>query len=236
MINSTRTYSKYAATPQQQELVEGLLHSSSTQEYRQTMKAIGKVLAQSLAPLLPEPSQADLRVICTVEDADFLASGLLDELELLKGFSVDNLHLSCLWNERVRRDGVSISPIVKSYIEPKTNKYVVFIVIKSIISGACVVRTNLLDAISRENPQKVFVVAPVIYEGAEQRLANEFPAEVSALFDYVYFASDSERTPAGIVKPGIGGQVYELLGLGENSREKNNYLPQLVQTRRELIF
>lgn len=202
--------------------------------YRQKMRELGAQLADSLLPKLRDESTKDICVICTVEDADFLARGLIEELETHS--LGPNTRMICMWNKRVKKEGVSISPVLRSYEEEFDKNNAVFIIVKSIISGACVVKTNLTRVISAANPTRVFVVAPVMLIDAEKRLAREFPEEISSKFEFVNFATDTERSPDGEeVIPGVGGSVYELLGLGD-STEKNKYVPEIVRERRRKVY
>jgi hypothetical protein len=104
----------------------------------------------------------------------------------------------------------------------------VLIVVKSIISGACVVKTNLASLIDEALPLRVIVAAPVMLKGAEQRLASEFPQSMSSRFEYFAFAIDDEKGSDDNVVPGIGGSVYERLGFGD----KTAYIPEIVKERR----
>ncbi len=65
--------------------------------------------------------------------------------------------------------------------------------------------------------------------GAEQRLAKELPPDLVARFKFLTFAKDTEKTDDGNVVPGIGGEIYERLGLGDET-EKNRIMPRLVRT------
>lgn len=169
-----------------------------------------------------------------MEDADFLARGLIEELEA-NSFQ-GRTRMICMWNQRVKGEGVSIAPILRTYQEEFDKDDPVFIIVKSIISGACVVRTNLTKVISMANPKRVFVVSPVMLRDAEKRLENEFPKEISRKFEFVHYATDSDKSPDGEeVLPGIGGSVYELLGLGD-ATAKNKYVPEIVRERRRKAF
>jgi len=203
--------------------------------YREKMRLLGEHLASSILGKLNSDTVKDICVICTVEDADFLARGVIEGLEA-SGLG-QKTHIICLWNERVQREGVSISPVLRTYEEEFINrKDSVFIIVKSIISGACVVKTNLTRAISIVSPERIFVASPVMLIGAESRLAREFPEEVGRKFEFVHFATDSEKSADGEeVIPGIGGSVYELLGLGDSST-KNRYVPDIVKERRRRAF
>lgn len=106
------------------------------------------------------------------------------------------------------------------------------IVCKSIIYTSCVVRTNLLYMIEQVQPKRIVIAAPVMFEGAEEKLRREFPTQISGKFEFLYFAVDDEANAQGEVIPGIGGIVYERLGIG-NARTKNQYTPEIVWERLE---
>lgn len=213
------------ASPRAQELVNALPEEKDRNRYRQLMTDLGGELARVLSPQLP--SKEDLVLICTNEDADFLARGLLEELQT-GGCQVA---LVCYWNDRVKLGfGEDRSPIVRRYAEPSKNAKA-FIVVKSIISSSCVVRTNISDMVYDHQPEKVFVVSPVLLAGAQERLQAEFPDEIARRFEFIWIAEDDERKENGEVVPGIGGSVYELLGVG-SSETKNQFVPDLVKSRR----
>lgn len=203
--------------------------SGKPEEYRSAMQKLGKHLGTCIHGKLPS-STTDVRVVCTVEDADFLANGVIQKLEE-KGLKT---YLLCLWNESIKEHGISISPILKTYQEEIGQHNPVLIVVKSIISGACVVKTNITRAVSISNPERVFVVSPVMFKGAEDKLSEVFPKRISDKFEYIHFATDTDKEENNVV-PGIGGSVYELLGLG-NSSTKNKYTPQIVKDRRRKLF
>lgn len=228
-----RTFSEFAkADPTTIQLVDELAKlQDSPETYRRQMSRIGEHLADGILRSHTF-SGRDICVVCTVEDADFLARGLIERLER-EGYG-NRIRLVCLWNAKIREEGVSLSPIVREYKENFSSAHTDFIVVKSIISGACVVKTNLTRAISLTDPERIFVAAPVLLKGAEKRLAKEFPDAISKKFEFVYFAVDTEKDGENVI-PGIGGSVYELLGLG-NSKEKNKYVPTIVKERRSKLF
>ncbi|MEJ2802529.1 hypothetical protein WAE61_11665 [Comamonadaceae bacterium PP-2] len=205
---------------------------NDAESYRMKMRELGQHLAEGIIPTLDVEKIKTICVVCTVEDADFLARGVIEQLEVhhLAG----KTRLICLWNQRVKREGVPVSPVLRTYEEPFDKNNVVFIIVKSIISGGCVVKTNLTKALSAVQPSKVYIAAPVMLEGAEGRLSREFPDSISACFEFVHFATDDERSADGEeVIPGVGGSVYELLGLGDEN-QKNKYIPEIVRQRRKL--
>ena len=69
---------------------------------------------------------------------------------------------------------------------------------------------------------------------AEETLNKEFSNSISSKFKYIYFAKDFIVNNNGEVEPGIGGEIYKRLGLGE-SEIKNSYVPKLVKERREVF-
>ena len=198
-------------------------------EYRSAMEELGKHLGTCIHRELPSGTR-DVRVVCTVEDADFLANGVIQKLEE-NGLKT---YLLCLWNKSIKEHGISISPVLKTYQEEKGQHSPVLVVVKSIISGACVVKTNITRAVSISNPERVFVVSPVMLKGAEDKLSAVFPKRISNKFEYIHFATDTDKVGNNVV-PGIGGSVYELLGLGDSST-KNKYMPQIVKDRRRKLF
>tara|TARA_R110000823_G_scaffold305771_1_gene427958 strand:+ start:5965 stop:6672 length:708 start_codon:yes stop_codon:yes gene_type:complete len=201
--------------------------------YKQTMTALGRLMATNVLKIAQVERHDTVCVVCTVEDADFLAKGLVDGLEA-EGVDADHLKLICFWNERVHSFTGSdekvfdVAPIIKEYKEDVNIDESVLIVIKSIISGACVVKTNLSALIETTLPKRVVVAAPVMLEGAEAKLASEFSSDTAQLFQYVTFALDTDKGDDDNVIPGIGGSVYERLGFDD----KNAYVPEIVKNRR----
>jgi len=224
-----RTFTKFCDTdPVAKQLVTDLpTIQGAPSRYRTQMHELGKHLADGILQKLDLTNNGEIYVICTVEDADFLARGVIEQLE--NAGLADRTNLVCLWNRNIREQGVSLSPIVREYKDKEEYSLnaSAFIVVKSIISGACVVKTNLTRAISLALPEKIFVASPVMLIGAEERLSKEFPAEIRRKFEFVHFATDTEKNGDNVI-PGIGGSVYELLGI-----DKNRYIPNLVKERRE---
>jgi hypothetical protein len=199
--------------------------SHSVDAYREGMRALGRDLGARLRDALPR--EGDLLVVTTVEDADFLSSGVLDALP-----SERCVKLFCYWNERDTER--NLAPIVSRYEEPLDEARIsAVVVIKSIVSGACVVRTNLAEALSRlRHDVPVFVVAPVMHVGAKKKLRREFAPQIADRFQYVICATDPDKD-GDTVLPGIGGSVYELLGVGDK-HTKNRIRPRLVALRNPL--
>lgn len=231
-----RTFTDFSKKdPAAQQLVDELhtIRDNPT-KYREHMLQIGRHLGAGIIPKLVKNQNSAICVVCTVEDADFLGRGLIEALEHA-GFG-ERVHLICLWNEKIRQNGVSLSPISRQYKEDFSSESSIFIMVKSIISGACVVKTNLTRAVSFSQPSRIIVASPVMLLGAEGRLEREFPPAISAKFEYVHFVTDTEKDKDGEnVLPGIGGSLYELLGLG-NQHEKNKYIPSIVKERRKKLF
>lgn len=214
-------------------LLETLADKSSEPSlYQKAMTTIGTSLGNAILAEIKD-EQCSVYLACTVEDADFLARGILDQIEK----HLPSVAFACFWNQRFSPFEVKdlkVAPILRKYQEPTEKRVNFLVIVKSIISGACVVRTNLVHLIQKIEPEKIFIVAPVMYYNAEQKLKNEFEQEVCNKFKFFYFAKDDERTAEGEVIPGIGGMVYERLGFnGQN--EKNSYVPDLVKSRRSKL-
>lgn len=201
--------------------------------YRKTMTKIGINLGELLLAEI-DNNESSVYLACTVEDADFLARGILNSF----GNLLHNVAFACFWNQRFSPfevEDMNVAPIIKKYQEPTASKVNYLIIVKSIISGACVVKTNLVDLIQKIEPEKIFIVAPVIYYNAEEKLKNEFEQDIYDKFQFFYFAKDDERTPQGEVIPGIGGIVYDRLGF-QGQEEKNKYIPEIVKSRRSQLI
>lgn len=225
----TRTYSELANRDIRYLLKTLADKSSQPNLYRKTMYEIGIHFGESILSEIGN-RHCSLYLACTVEDADFLAKGILDRLE----DRVESLAMSCFWNERFSPFDIKdlkVAPIIKKYQEPSQKNIDYLVVVKSIISGACVVKTNLINLIQKIEPEKIFIVAPVMYHTAEEKLESEFDSEIYKKFQYFYFAKDDERTSEGEVIPGIGGIVYDRLGF-DGQYGKNLYTPKIVKSRR----
>jgi hypothetical protein len=211
--------------------LENLANKSIEPErYREVMEQLGNKLGQIILNRVIDSSPHSLYLASTVEDADFLAKGIILQLE--NHFS--NIGYACFWNKRFSPFGISdlkVAPILKKYQEPSPSNIDYLIIVKSIISGACVVKTNLVNLIQKINPNKILIVAPVMYINAEEKLKIEFEPKISNKFEFIYFAKDDQRTSDGEVIPGIGGSVYERLGF-QGQDDKNTYIPELVRSRR----
>ncbi|PTU67162.1 hypothetical protein DB032_20635 [Chromobacterium sp. Panama] len=212
------------------------LFSAPVDGYRAAMAGLGsnlaRYIAETHAALLREVDR-DIFVACTVEDADFLAKGIIEGLASRMSDEA-SLKLACFWNERAKESGYSVAPIQKQYLEPTSHSKVTVIIVKSVISGACVVKTNLMQMIEAVNPDSILVVAPVMHKDSRYRLKHEFPESISSKFEFLYFAEDAGKGDDGEVLPGVGGNVYDLLGLG-GSEGKNKYLPEMVKSRRRRL-
>jgi len=208
-----------------------LLAKEDVEVYRQTMLSLGNQLAACLVAELNKISSENVCVICTVEDADFLARGVIQGLS--SASPRYSIAMMCMWNDRIKANGVSVSPVLRAYEEKFDKHNAIYVVVKSIISGACVVKTNITRALSSALPEKVFVLSPVMLSGAEDRLSREFPSEISEKFSFVHFATDDTKNGDEVL-PGIGGSVYQLLGLGDG-KHKNTYVPKIVKERRRTV-
>lgn len=206
---------------------------SDVSKYRQTMRELGHGLADHVLQQVPEARDHQVCVLCTVEDADFLARGIVERLEQ-GGLSSEQVSLACFWNERVKNfdddddDSIDVAPITKRYREVEDVRNSVLILAKSIIRGTCVVRTNLAALLNTQEPFRVVVTAPVMFRGAPDKLAQSFPQAISRRFEYIAYAIDDQRVGPDVI-PGVGGSPYVLLGFGD---AKNAYVPEIITERR----
>ena len=192
---------------------------SSEESYRNSFYELGKALGTSLNQHTNN-NYGETMLACASEDADWLARGVLESL------SQKQVSLAVFWNERITLDeinNVEYSPIIKSYIEPIEGCQTL-ILVKSIISTSCVVKTQLTRLVNTIKPHDIYIVSPVMYKDASSRLEKEFPISISKKFHFFTFAIDTIKDIQGHVLPGVGGMVYPKLGLGE-SHEKNKYVP-----------
>lgn len=197
------------------------------EDYRDAFYKIGYELGRVVLKDLQDIPDNEVMFSFANEDADWLGIGVM------QGGEKNKARVSVYWNERTTVSSNSElhledAPIIKSFEEPIENCRVL-VIVKSIINTSCVVKTQINRLISHIRPDKILVVAPVMYKDAEKSLSIEFPTAVSTKFSFFSFAVDDEKKGNTII-PGIGGQIYPRLGLGD-SVAKNSYMPQLVIKR-----
>jgi hypothetical protein len=194
------------------------------------MTALGRNLGTVMARVVPRTAR--VIVACGVEDADYVARGLVEVLENHVGSR--RLHFACFWNARTTAGTtapVEQAPIVRQYLEPHAETASHVVMVKSIISTSCAVRTNLVELLETATPRVIYIAAPVIHRDAPVNVRRELDNKTARKVRYVYFAKDAERDEHRMIVPGVGGSVYELLGLG-NAVEKNTVSPALIAERR----
>ena len=195
------------------------------EDYREAFRLLGVELGKVLAAEYGEIPAKQAMLVCASEDADWLAAGVES------GFGKGDLKKSIYWSSRevvhTNEDGskVEIAPIVKAYEEPIADCRLL-VVVKSIISTSCVVKTQLTRLIGKINPPSIAILAPVMYKEGVPNLKNEFPEDINSRFRFFSFAIDDERVGSEVIS-GIGGMVYPRLGLGD-MEEKNHYIPEMV--------
>ena len=199
--------------------------TTNVEEYRKAFRVLGEELGKVLAHEYKAIPAAKTMLVCASEDADWLATGVES------GFGKGELKKSVYWSSRevvhINEDGskVEISPIEKAYEEP-IEDCELLVIVKSIISTSCVVKTQLTRLIGKISPKQIAILAPVMYKDGIPNLKREFPEEINRKFHFVTFAIDDERVGSEVV-PGIGGMVYPRLGL-VNIEIKNHYIPEMV--------
>ncbi len=208
------------------ELIEVLTNEATDPtSYRKVMHELGLALSAVLAKALATgASPKEVCLACTVEDADYLARGLLEGLEQHRPEL--EIRFSCFWNkpsiDPYEFDDLDIAPIIKSYKEP-AKKECALVIVKSIISGGCVVATNITNLISDLEPTQIIIAAPIMLVESADHLQRHFGPELARRFEYIKFAIDTER--------GSGPSVYKRYGWTDAS-DKNKTVPDLVRSRR----
>jgi hypothetical protein len=216
-----RAYSAYGDQENVRLLLNDLLTTTSSELYQKTMTDLGVAFGHILGDKIDSSSKC--LVAATAEDADYLASGLISSLK-----SKHEIMAAIFWNNHYSIESSSVAPIVHKYLQPGFETAKSLILVKSVLSGSCVVRANMLSLIESMDLEKIFVVAPVVHEKSEESLKSEFPEKISSLFEFIYFAKDQVKDESGEVKPGIGGQIYQLLGMMDQPA-KIGYMPKLVE-------
>ncbi len=159
-------------SPAGRALLDELLAAvANPQRYRATMVALGRVLAARALDGMPPTSRVG--VVCTAEDADFLARGFVSVAqERFPG--PGQVALVCFWNDRQRLPGgLDIAPILRRYVEPLEAQIDALVVLKSIVADGCTVKTNIQEVIASTNPKRVIVSAPVVLTGAADELDQQ---------------------------------------------------------------
>ena len=203
--------------------------STGVEDYRDAFSKLGVELGKNLTSEIEEMRPEEIMLVCASEDADWLATGV--ECGIGKG----DLKKSVYWSTREtvyedeNGEKLEISPIVKAYEEPIENCRLL-VVVKSIFSSSCVVKTQLTRLIGKVDPERIAILAPVMYKDGMPNLMSEFPESVNSKFEFFTFAIDEDRLDNGEVVPGIGGMVYPRLGLGDIAT-KNSYIPEMVLNR-----
>lgn len=224
MKNSTkdREFSSLADEEARLALHALLKSAGSPDHYQQAMSRLGRHLGKIVNQFIPADHQC--LVVSTAEDADYLSAGVMQSLQ-----KAHKTLAAIFWNNYIKFDGGPIAPIVHKYLQPGYEKSEYLVVVKSIISTSCVVRTNMLALIDKIQAKKIYIVAPVIFRGSENTLRDEFPCDISEKFEFVYFAVDGIRdSVSGDIIPGIGGQIYQLLGM-EDQPARAGYIPNMVR-------
>lgn len=202
--------------------------TTGVEAYRNAFETLGVELGRILAQKVGDVLAKETMLVCASEDADWLAKGVEN------GFGKGELPVSIYWSTRntvyqsENGEKIEISPIVKAYEEPIA-KCRLLVIVKSIISSSCVVKTQLTRLIDRIHPEMIVIMAPVMYKDAQPNLLKEFPEEISNKFHFLQFAVDEDRQGNEVI-PGIGGMVYPRLGLGDINK-KNQYIPHMVRMR-----
>lgn len=147
------------------------------------------------------------------------------------------IYLACLWIDRSScefDEKVDIANIIGEFVEPLPGPVDHMVVMMSVVSGTCVVRTSLQSMLEEVEAKAIHVAAPVVLEGAQLRLAREFPADLASRFRYWFIAEDDQKNDRNEVVPGVGGNLYFRLGFA-SQKSKNAFIPKFVLERMSSI-
>lgn len=232
----TRQYTPFATEDKDvQRALDTLLDSQlPPEQYKEVLKEIGRHLGRLIVAKFSQ-NKPRIYLACTVEDADFLATGILEVLYKKSEFFA-GIKLACFWNDRFDPFGIKdahTTPILRSYKEKTEQDIDLLIVLKSIINGACVVKTNLTDVIENIHPEKILIMAPVMFNQAEALLKKEFSEDICNKFEFIAYALDDKENDE--ITPGVGGNLYQRLGF-KDQEDKNRFTPALVKERRRKLL
>lgn len=219
----SRSLSPYTSHDAKAALDSLLVSGITPEDYQKSMYSLGLILGEIVSQKIP--SSARCLVISTAEDVDYLSHGVWEKLK-----NKHSTKAAVFWNNHYSLDnGSTVAPIVHKFLEPGYEKSNQLIIVKSVISGSCVVRTNLLEVMEQVKAKTIYIVSPVIHEKSEASLKDEFPISINKKFKFIYFAKDKRKdSDTGEVIPGIGGEVYGKLGL-VTQPVKTSFMPELVK-------
>lgn len=211
-----RTLRPEASGPVKGQLEE-LLDATTPVQYGEALTVLGHSLGSAVKRRFGA-SRSPFALVSTPEDADYLVSGMLNAM------GKERARLVCYWAERHPGEGgEDVATVYQEYVDPRLAEGVSTVVVaKSIISSSCIVRTNLEKLLLRLDPTRIIIAAPVMFDGAEERLKKNFSRSVGDKFEFVAFAIDTKKD-GDVVVPGVGGMVEKRLDY-----TKTRALPKLV--------
>lgn len=232
MTYQKRSFSNYADQSAMRNLSCLLESVQNPQQYQKAMLNLGEALGSALLNQISSKSDAEVGggclIVSTAEDADFLAEGIRSVVA-----AKAPVKSAVFWNNHYALpNGKSVAPVVHKFLQDGYETCTNMVVVKSVISGSCVVRTNIMALIESVEVERIFIASPVMHKTAEASLRKEFPQEICDKFVFVYFALDEEKADNGEVIPGIGGQIYQLLGM-KDQPARTSFMPKIVE---DLVF
>lgn len=119
---------------------------------------------------------AQVCVVCSAQDADYLARGVIDSL--VEQGRAERVRLLCTWSEPVQAAGLQLNCIVKQYCEPLDPAPTVFVVLSGVWREGSAGLTNLFRALSYMAPLRVIVAGLAVDGHAFARMLDELPPSV----------------------------------------------------------
>lgn len=125
---------------------------------------------------LDKSDNAQVCVVCSAQDADYLARGVIDSL--VEQGRAERVRLLCTWSEPVQAAGLQLNCIIKQYCEPLEPAPTIFVVLSGVWREGSVGLTNLFRALSYTAPQRVVVAGLAVDGHAFASMLDELPPAV----------------------------------------------------------
>lgn len=172
-------------------------------------------------------------VVCSAQDADYLARGVIDSLAE-QGHG-ERVRLLCTWSEPVQAAGLQLNCIVKQYCEPLDPAPTIFVVLAGVWREGSAGLTNLFRALSYTAPQRVVVAGLAVDGQAFASMLDELPPSVRGKVERLCCQLYPNMTPAEREHLlHVEKSLYASMGFVQPNTA-NKYIPTLVKERRRVV-
>lgn len=175
-------------------------------------------------------ADAQVCVVCSAQDADHLARGVIESL-VAQGHG-EKVRLLCTWSESVQAAGFNLHCIVKQYFEPLGPAPTVFLVLSGFWREGSAVLSNLFRALSYTTPQRIVLAGPVMDAQAVSNMLEEMPLALRSSVQRLYCVLNENMTQAERERMlEVETSLYASMGFTPLNAA-NKYIPALVKERR----